>query len=105
VVAVQLSVVGDALTISVEEPSKSVDASNGEETSSEPSEEPKKEDEKRSRVLRRQERTVDYDDRVIRMPKSADMERIDAQSINGVLMISIPKKDDAVTKRRTITIN
>jgi HSP20 family molecular chaperone IbpA len=89
----QVAVDGDALTISVEH------SSTNEESITE-----SEQDRKPGRVLHRQERILEYDNRVIRMPDSADMEKVDAQSNDGVLTVNIPKKHHAVAKRRTIPV-
>jgi HSP20 family molecular chaperone IbpA len=88
---------GDALTISVE------NSCTHEESNPDPSA-AEKTDEKETRVLHRQERIHEYDNRVIRMPDSADLERVEAQSTDGVLTVIIPKKDSSLTNRRTIPV-
>ena len=105
---IRVSVDGDALTLSVEHSAATDGATtDGGESAGEGAEPAAAEGtvEKTSgRVLHRQERTFEYDNRVIRMPDSADMEQVDAQCADGVLTVTIPKKDHAVAKRRTVPV-
>jgi HSP20 family molecular chaperone IbpA len=90
----QVAVDGGALTISVEHSS-----TTQEETTAEA-----EKDKKQGRVVHRQERILEYDNRIIRMPDSADMEKVGAQANDGVLTITIPKKQNEILKRRTIAV-
>jgi HSP20 family molecular chaperone IbpA len=90
----QVAVDGDALTISVERLSTTQEETNAEAEN----------DKKQGRVVHRQERTLEYDNRIIRMPDSAGMEKVGAQANDGVLTITIPKKQNEVLKRRNIAI-
>lgn len=105
---IRVSVDGDALTLSVEHTSTTEETiTDGPESESAGEGEAAAVEgkvEKSSRVLHRQERTFEYDNRVVRMPDSADMEQVDAQCADGVLTVTIPKKSHAVAKRRTVPV-
>jgi HSP20 family protein len=83
---INLSVDGDVLTISVDADST-------------------KEDEKEQDGVRvhRLERSSTFVRRAIRLPDSADLENIDANYENGVLKISIPKKEPT-SRQKTIKV-
>jgi Hsp20/alpha crystallin family len=55
-------------------------------------------------TVHRRERGAAFAERTLRMPESADMERVSAELDLGVLTVSVPKRDDAVTKRRQVPI-
>ena len=42
--------------------------------------------------------------RVFNLPKNIDFEKIEAKNENGILTVTIPKKEEEIKKNRTITI-
>lgn len=56
------------------------------------------------RKVHRRERSSMYLERSVRLPDTADMEQVDAKLQDGVLTLRVPKKEHAIARRRTITV-
>ena len=56
-------------------------------------------------TVHRRERSSSFVRRSVRMPEAADMENVSANYKDGVLTLEVPKREQAVSKRRQIAIN
>jgi len=63
-----------------------------------------KKDEKDFLLLRQERSELDFT-RSYRLSDDADAEKIDAKMMNGILMIFVPKKEQAKTKKITVKVN
>jgi HSP20 family protein len=62
------------------------------------------EEEREGVTFHRQERSTQFTSRSVRLPHSADMDHLEAAYENGVLRLTVPKREDAVAKRRSVPI-
>ena len=58
----------------------------------------------KNRKVHRHERGARFAERTLRMPDSADMSKVSAELELGVLTVSVPKKEEAVTQRRQVPV-
>jgi HSP20 family protein len=86
---IELEVDGDTISISVKE---SKESESDEEAPG------------GGRTVHRMERSSSFVRRTVRMPDSADMEKVHAGYKDGVLTLDVPKADDAVARRRQIPV-
>lgn len=56
------------------------------------------------RSYMRMERSSKFSPRSIRVPEAANADEIQAKHSNGVIVITIPKKEDIIAKKRSISI-
>ena len=129
----QVDIDGDALTLSVISPDATPAAATTSDSSDAPtaatgagtaadttatgvaSDEPARESEAKadssseasregSRTVHRRERGGEFAERTLRMPDSANLEAVNAELVDGVLTVTVPKRDEAVPKRRQVPI-
>lgn len=86
---IKVTVDDDVLTVSIK------DVSDDTDKSAESSEE--------INYMRR-ERSSNFAPRSLRMPDTANTEDVTAAHSNGVIVITVPKKDEVVAKKRSISI-
>ena len=99
---IELEVDGDTISLAVREESKSESPASTDASTD--SGAPEATDGSKGTTVHRMERSTSFVKRTVRLPEAADMDQISASFKDGVLALTVPKKENAVARRRTIDI-
>jgi hypothetical protein len=93
------------ITTSVTSKSEDSDASSGSSSSDSGADQvPPAAEQTPQRTVHRRERGGEFAERTLRMPDSANLDAVNAELVEGVLTVTVPKRDEAVTKRRQVPV-
>eukprot|EP00892_Ulva_mutabilis_P008646 jgi/Ulvmu1/6153/UM028_0009.1 len=90
---IKIDIDGDVLTLSVKQKQEKQDSDDKEDSPG-----------ATEKTYMRMERSSQFAPRAIRVPDTANPEEIQASHSNGVIVITIPKKEEVIAKKRSISI-